>query len=68
LVLGRIFPEIIEEKRLYGYFQQLSAKAYKARNSIAAISDVFGDGVVSESYGQLVPHTSYRVIFICGEA
>jgi hypothetical protein len=30
-ILGQFFPELIEEERLYGWFQQDSANAHTAR-------------------------------------
>jgi hypothetical protein len=48
LTWNRVFSELTEEERLYGYFQQDSANEHTAGNSMAAISDVFGDTVISE--------------------
>jgi hypothetical protein len=48
VILNRFFPELTEEERLYRYFQQDSTLMHTASNSMAAISDVFGDRVISE--------------------
>jgi hypothetical protein len=46
-ILGQFFPELTEEERLYGWFQQDSATAQTARMSMQALSDVFGDRIIS---------------------
>jgi hypothetical protein len=48
LILNRFFPELTEEERLHSYFEQDSAVVHTAGNSMATISDVFGDRVISE--------------------
>jgi hypothetical protein len=48
LILNRFFPELTEEERLYGYFHQDTTMMHIAGNSMATISDVFGDRVISE--------------------
>jgi hypothetical protein len=40
LILNRFFPELTEEERPYGYFQQDLATVHTASNSMAAISDM----------------------------
>jgi hypothetical protein len=47
VILGQFFPELTEEERLYGWFQQDSATARTARMSMRALSDVFRDRIVS---------------------
>jgi hypothetical protein len=39
-----------------------------AGNSMATIRDLFDDRVIMKAYGQLIPHTSRCVIFICAAA
>jgi hypothetical protein len=46
--LNRLFPELTEEERLCGYFQQDLATVHKASNFVATISNMFGDRVISE--------------------
>jgi hypothetical protein len=46
-ILGHFFPELTEEERLYGWLQQDSATAHTARMSMQALSDVFGDRIMS---------------------
>jgi hypothetical protein len=40
VILGQFFPELTEEDRLYGWFQQDSATAHTARTSMQALSNV----------------------------
>jgi hypothetical protein len=47
VILGQFFPELTEEERLYGWFQQDSATAHTARMSMLALSGVFGDRIIS---------------------
>jgi hypothetical protein len=47
VILRQFLPELIEEERLHGWFQQDSATAYTARMSMQALSDVFGDRIIS---------------------
>jgi hypothetical protein len=49
VILEQFFPELTEEKRLYGWFQQDSATAHTARIStrMQALSNVFGDRIIS---------------------
>jgi inhibitor of nuclear factor kappa-B kinase subunit alpha len=46
-ILGQLFPELTEEERLYGRFQQDSVTAHTARISMQALSDVFRDRIIS---------------------
>jgi hypothetical protein len=46
VILRQFFPELIEEK-IYGWFQQDSATAHTTRMSMQALSDVFGDKIIS---------------------
>jgi hypothetical protein len=43
VILGRFFPDLTEEERLYGWFQQDSAAAHTARMPVQALSDVSED-------------------------
>jgi hypothetical protein len=45
--LGQSSPELTEAERLYGWFQQDSATAHIARISMQALSEVFGDRIIS---------------------
>jgi hypothetical protein len=56
-ILNRFLSELSKEERLYGYFQQDSAMMYTAGNSMATISEVFSDRVISE--GLWPAHSSY---------
>jgi hypothetical protein len=47
VILGQFFPELTEEERLCDWFQQDSATAHTARMSVQALSDVFGDKIIS---------------------
>jgi hypothetical protein len=47
VILGHVFPELIEDERLYGWFQQDSTTAHTARMSMQALSDVFWDRSIS---------------------
>jgi hypothetical protein len=47
VILGQFYPELTEEERLYGWFQQDSATAHTARMSTHALSDVFRDRNIS---------------------
>jgi hypothetical protein len=47
VILGQFFPELTEEEKLYGWFQQFSLTAHIARIFIQALSDVFGDRIMS---------------------
>jgi hypothetical protein len=47
VILGQFFPEVTEEERLYGCFQNDSATAHTAHISIQALSDAFGDRIIS---------------------
>jgi hypothetical protein len=47
VIIGEFFPELTEEERLCGWFQQDSATANTARMSMQALSNVFGDRIIS---------------------
>jgi hypothetical protein len=47
VVLGQFFSELREEERLYGWFQEDSATVHTARMSMQALSNVFGDRIIS---------------------
>jgi hypothetical protein len=45
--LGQFFPELTEQERLYGWFQQDSVTDRTALISMQALFDVFGDRITS---------------------
>jgi hypothetical protein len=47
VILGIFFPALTEKERLYDWFQQDSATAHTAHMSVQALSDVFGDRIIS---------------------
>jgi hypothetical protein len=47
VILGQFFPQLPEEERLYGWFQQDSVTACTACMSMQAFSDVFKDRIIS---------------------
>jgi hypothetical protein len=47
VILGQFFPELTEEEKLYGLFEQDSATAHTSRMSMQALSDVFWDRNIS---------------------
>jgi hypothetical protein len=47
VILGQFFPEVTEEKGLYGWFQQDSTTAHTAPMSMQALFDVFRDSIIS---------------------
>jgi hypothetical protein len=47
VILRQFFPELTEEESYYGWFQQDSATAYSERLPLQALSDVFGDLIIS---------------------
>jgi hypothetical protein len=47
VILRQFFSELTEEERLYGGYQQDSATAHTTHISIQALSDVFGDRLIS---------------------
>jgi hypothetical protein len=47
VILGKFFPELTEEKRLYGWFQKDPATAHTARMSKQVLSSIFGDRTIS---------------------
>jgi hypothetical protein len=47
VIFGQFFPELTEEGRLYLWIQQDSATAHTALMSMWALSDVFGDRIIS---------------------
>jgi hypothetical protein len=47
VILRQFFPEMTEEERLHGWFQQDSTTAYTSCMSMQALSDVFGDRIIS---------------------
>jgi hypothetical protein len=47
VILRQFFPELTEEERFYGWFQQDLATAHTARISKQALSNVFGHRLIS---------------------
>jgi hypothetical protein len=47
VILGQFIPELREEERIYGWFQQDSSTAHTACMSMQALFDVFGDRIIS---------------------
>jgi hypothetical protein len=47
IIFGKFFSELTEEERLYGCFQQDSATTHTTRMPMQALSDVFGDIIIS---------------------
>jgi hypothetical protein len=47
VILEQFLLELTEEERLYGWFQQDSATAHIVCISMQALSDVFGDRIIS---------------------
>jgi hypothetical protein len=66
IILGHLFPELTEDERLYGWFQQDSATAHNAC-IMQALSDVFGDKIISSGIGPVCsPHiNSCDFLFWC---
>jgi hypothetical protein len=52
VILRQFFPELTEEERLYGWFQQDSATAHTPRMSKQALSDTFKDTNISTGIWQ----------------
>jgi hypothetical protein len=62
------FPELTEEERLYGLFQQDSTTGHTARMSMQALSVVFWDRIISRLFGQHVhPILIFVIFFFCGD-
>jgi hypothetical protein len=55
VILGQFYPELTEEERLYGRFQQDLATAHTACMSMQALSDVFGDRISSGIWPNVHP-------------
>jgi hypothetical protein len=47
VILGQFFPELTEEERLCGWFQQDSATAHAARISMEPLSEFFEKRIIS---------------------
>jgi predicted transcriptional regulator len=47
VIHGQFFSELTEEERLYGWFQQDSITAHTVHMSMKALSDVFGNRIIS---------------------
>jgi hypothetical protein len=65
-ILELFFQELTEEETSYGYFQQDSATAHTARNSMQRLRDVFDDKLSAKAYGRIAPPIYLFVTFICG--
>jgi hypothetical protein len=52
VILGQNFPQLTEEERLYGWFQQDSATADTACISMQALPNIFEDTIISSGFGQ----------------
>jgi hypothetical protein len=52
VILRQFFPELTEEERFHGWFQQASATAHTAYMSMQALSDVFRDRIISRGIWQ----------------
>jgi hypothetical protein len=62
-----LFPELTEEERLYGWFQQDSATAHSARISMQALSDIFSERNISTGIWQAhSPDLNPYDISFCG--
>ncbi|XP_069695687.1 uncharacterized protein [Periplaneta americana] len=48
LILDRFFPQLTEEERRYGVFQENRARAHPAATSLRAIVDIFDERLISE--------------------
>jgi hypothetical protein len=56
VILWQLLPELTEEERLYGWFQQDSATAHTAYMSMQALSDTFRDRNISTGIWQAHSH------------
>ncbi|PNF33184.1 hypothetical protein B7P43_G12809 [Cryptotermes secundus] len=67
VILGQSFPELTEEERLYGCFQQDSATAHTAPMSMQALSDVSGNRIISSDiWSARSPDLNPRDFFFWG--
>jgi hypothetical protein len=65
--LRQFFLKLTEEERPYGCFQQVSATAHTARMCMQALSDVFGDRIISSDIRPArSPDLNSCDIFFCG--
>jgi hypothetical protein len=64
VILGQFFPKLTEEERLYGWFQQDSATAHTTGISMQALSDVFGDSIISGIWPAHSPNLNPRDFFL----
>jgi hypothetical protein len=58
-----LFPELTEEERFYGWFQQDSATAHIACMSMQAFSDIFRDRNIRQAHSPDI--NPYDILF-CG--
>jgi hypothetical protein len=65
VILRQIFPELTEEERLYGWFQQDSATAHIARMSMQALTMFSGTELSAVVFGQHV-HLNPCDFFLLG--
>jgi hypothetical protein len=54
-ILGQFFPQLTEDERLYGRFQQDPATPHTARISRQALSDIFEDTINSSGIWPALP-------------
>ncbi|PNF30394.1 hypothetical protein B7P43_G12868 [Cryptotermes secundus] len=67
VILGQSFPELTEDERLNGWFQQDSAAAHTARVSMQALSDVSRKRIIiSDIWAASSPDLDPRDFFFCG--
>jgi hypothetical protein len=67
VILQQFYPELTDEERLYGWFQQDSATAHTARMSTQALSDVFrGRNISNGTWPAHSPDLNPCDFFFCG--
>jgi hypothetical protein len=66
VTLGQFSPQLTEEERLYGCFQQDLATSHTARIPMQALSDVFGDGIISSGIWSARSHDLKPCDFFLG--
>jgi hypothetical protein len=67
VILKKFFPELTEEERLYVWFQQDSTTVHTEPISTQALSDVFGDRIISSGFlPARSPHINHSDFFFWG--
>jgi hypothetical protein len=66
-ILSPFIAELTERERLYGVFQQDSARIHMAYISLEALREVFSDREISRGLLPHVPLIKHLVTFSCGE-